>query len=219
MVNIGNSWDAILKDEFDSENYLKLREFLKDEYRNYKIYPNMYDIFNAFRFTPYDEVKAVILGQDPYHDEGQAHGLAFSVRDGVEVPPSLRNIYKELHDDTGAPIPQSGCLERWAKQGVLLLNTVLTVRAGLAGSHRGKGWEQITDAAIAALNAREKPLVFMLWGNFAKGKLPLITNKRHLILQAPHPSPLSAFYGFFGCRHFSKCNEFLVENGEAPIEW
>lgn len=219
MVNIGNSWDDILKDEFSSENYQKLREFLKDEYRRFTVYPNMYDIFNAFRLTPYDEVKAVILGQDPYHGEGQAHGLAFSVREGVEIPPSLRNIFKELHDDTGAQIPQSGCLDRWAKQGVLLLNSVLTVRAGMPGSHRGKGWEHITDAAISALNAREKPLAFILWGNFAKEKLPLITNKRHLILQAPHPSPLSAFYGFFGCGHFSKCNEFLKENGVTPIEW
>ena len=219
MVNIGNRWDDILKDEFCSENYQKLREFLKDEYRRFTVYPNMYDIFNAFRLTPYDDVKAVILGQDPYHGEGQAHGLAFSVREGVEIPPSLRNIFKELHDDTGAQIPQSGCLDRWAKQGVLLLNSVLTVRAGMPGSHRGKGWEHITDAAISALNAREKPLVFILWGNFAKEKLPLITNRRHLILQAPHPSPLSAFYGFFGCGHFSKCNEFLKENGVTPIEW
>ena len=219
MVNIGNSWDGILKEQFSSPEYLALRGFLKDEYSRYTVYPGMYDIFNAFRFTPYDEVKVVILGQDPYHGEGQAHGLAFSVRDGVEIPPSLRNIFKELHDDVGAAIPQSGCLERWAKQGVLLLNSVLTVRAGIAGSHRNKGWEHITDAAISALNAREKPLVFILWGNFAKEKLPLITNKRHLVLQAPHPSPLSAFYGFFGCKHFSKCNEFLVSVGETPVEW
>ena len=219
MVNIGNRWDDILKDEFASENYLALREFLKDEYRRFTVYPGMYDIFNAFKLTPFDDVKAVILGQDPYHGEGQAHGLAFSVREGVEIPPSLRNIFKELHDDTGAAIPQSGCLDRWAKQGVLLLNTVLTVRAGMPGSHRGKGWEHITDAAISALNAREKPVVFLLWGNFAKEKLPLITEKRHLVLRAPHPSPLSAFYGFFGCGHFSKCNDFLVKNGETPIEW
>ncbi|MBQ6042984.1 MAG: uracil-DNA glycosylase [Clostridia bacterium] len=219
MVNIGNSWDEILKDRFASPEYLALREFLKDEYRRYTVYPGMYDIFNAFKYTPYEQVKAVILGQDPYHGEGQAHGLAFSVREGVEIPPSLRNIFKELHDETGAPIPESGCLDRWAKQGVLLLNSVLTVRAGMAGSHRNKGWEQITDAAIAALNAREKPVVFLLWGAFAKEKLPLITNRRHLVLQAPHPSPLSAFYGFFGCGHFAKCNEFLVSNGETPIEW
>ncbi|MBO7399985.1 MAG: uracil-DNA glycosylase [Clostridia bacterium] len=219
MVNIGNSWDEILKDKFSSPEYLALREFLKDEYRRYTVYPGMYDIFNAFKYTPYEEVKAVILGQDPYHGEGQAHGLAFSVREGVEIPPSLRNIFKELHDETGAPIPESGCLDRWAKQGVLLLNSVLTVRAGMAGSHRSKGWEQITDAAIAALNAREKPMVFLLWGAFAKEKLPLITNRRHLVLQAPHPSPLSAFYGFFGCGHFAKCNEFLSQNGIAPIEW
>ena len=219
MVSIGNSWDEVLKERFVSQEYQTLRAFLKDEYRRFTVYPDMYDIFNAFRLTPYENVKVVILGQDPYHGEGQAHGLAFSVKDGVEIPPSLRNIFKELHDDTGADIPQSGCLDRWAKQGVLLLNSVLTVRAGMAGSHRNKGWEPITDAAISALNAREKPLVFMLWGAFAKEKLPLLTNKRHLVLQAPHPSPLSAFYGFFGCRHFSKCNEFLVSNGETPIDW
>ena len=219
MVNIGNSWDEKLSGEFDKEYYKKLRGMLAREYKTYTVYPDMYDIFNALRYTPYENVKAVILGQDPYHEPGQAHGLAFSVKKGVRIPPSLLNIYKELHDELGCYIPNNGLLTKWAKQGVLLLNSVLTVRAGMPGSHRGKGWEHITDAAISALNAREKPLAFILWGNFAKEKLPLITNKRHLILQAPHPSPLSAFYGFFGCGHFSKCNEFLKENGVTPIEW
>lgn len=219
MVSIGNRWDELLAEEFASENYKKLREFLKDEYRRFTVHPDMYDIFNAFRYTDYDDVRAVIIGQDPYHGAGQAHGLSFSVKEGVEIPPSLRNIFKELHDDLGTPIPQSGCLERWAKSGVMLLNAVLTVRDGEAGSHRNKGWEAITDKAIKVLNEREKPIVFLLWGNFAKEKLPLITNKRHLVLTAPHPSPLSAYYGFFGCRHFSKCNDFLRSSGLDPIEW
>jgi uracil-DNA glycosylase len=219
MVHIGNGWDDILKDEFQKDYYLKLREFLKSEYSRYAVYPEMNNIFNAFRYTDYNDVKAVIIGQDPYHGEGQAHGLAFSVQEGVEVPPSLKNIFKELHDDLGAPIPESGCLIRWAQSGVLLLNAVLTVRAGMAGSHKGKGWENLTDKAIEVINAREKPVVFLLWGNFAKEKFPLITGKQHLILTAPHPSPLSAYYGFFGCKHFSKCNNFLKEHGIEEIKW
>lgn len=219
MVNIGNDWDDLLKGEFDKPYYIQLRGFLKAEYKNFTIYPDMYDIFNALRFTPYEKVKAVILGQDPYHEPGQAHGLAFSVREGVEPPPSLKNIYKELHDDLGLPIPQTGDLTNWARQGVLLLNTSLTVRRGQANSHRGKGWEVFTDRVISLLNARETPLVFILWGGNAKSKLPLITNPIHCVLTSPHPSPLSAYYGFFGCRHFSKCNAFLESKGITPIDW
>lgn len=219
MVKLGNGWDDILEEEFSKEYYLKLREFLKSEYSRHTVYPDMYNIFNAFRFTDYNDVKAVILGQDPYHGEGQAHGLAFSVPDGVDIPPSLKNIFSELKSDLGIPVPQTGNLTRWAKSGVLLLNTVLTVRAGMPGSHRKKGWEILTDRAISALNDREQPVVFILWGNFAKEKIPLITGKQHLILTAPHPSPLSAHYGFFGCKHFSKCNDFLHSNGISEVEW
>ncbi|MGI6716624.1 MAG: uracil-DNA glycosylase [Eubacteriales bacterium] len=219
MVKLGNGWDDILEEEFSKEYYLKLREFLKSEYSRHTVYPDMYNIFNAFRFTDYNDVKAVILGQDPYHGEGQAHGLAFSVPDGVDIPPSLKNIFSELKSDLGIPVPQTGNLTRWAKSGVLLLNTVLTVRAGMPGSHRKKGWEILTDRAISALNDREQPVVFILWGNFAKEKIPLITGKQHLILTAPHPSPLSAHYGFFGCKHFLKCNDFLHSNGISEVEW
>ncbi len=219
MVNIGNDWDVVLKDVFASEEYLRLREFLKAEYSSRRIYPDMHDIFNALRFTPYDSVKAVILGQDPYHGAGQAHGLAFSVKRGVEIPPSLVNIFKELNSDVGFKIPDNGCLEAWTRQGVLLLNTVLTVRAGEANSHKGHGWEYVTDEIISRLNKREKPMVFMLWGGNAKAKERLITNPSHLILKAAHPSPLSAYSGFFGCRHFSRTNEFLIKNGQTPIDW
>ena len=218
-VNIGNDWDGLLSGEFEKPYYVQLREFLKAEYKGFTIYPDMYDIFNALKFTPYDKVKAVILGQDPYHEPGQAHGLAFSVRPGVEPPPSLKNIYKELNSDLGLPIPKTGDLTNWARQGVLLLNTSLTVRRGQANSHRGKGWEIFTDRVISLLNEREKPVVFILWGGNAKAKVPLITNPQHCILTAPHPSPLSAHYGFFGCRHFSKCNEFLESRGIGPIDW
>ena len=218
MVNIGNSWDKILKDDFASENYLQLREFLKDEYSHHKIYPNMYDIFNALKYTSYEDVKVVILGQDPYHGEGQAHGMSFSVKEGVDTPPSLVNIFKEIESDVGIK-NTSPYLLPWAKQGVLLLNTVLTVRAGLANSHKGKGWEQITDSIIKHLNDRQEPIVFMLWGSNARSKAALITNKQHLILQTVHPSPLSAYNGFFGCKHFSKCNAFLKAHGETPIDW
>lgn len=219
MVNIGNSWDEILADEFKSEYYLKLREFLKREYATQTIYPDMYDIFNALKYTAYEDVKVVMIGQDPYHGPGQAHGLCFSVKRGVMPPPSLQNIFKELQNDVGFRIPNNGELTDWTKQGVMLLNTVLTVRAGQANSHKGQGWEQLTDAVIIKLNEREKPIVFMLWGRNAKDKQRLITNPAHLVLTAAHPSPLSAYNGFFGCRHFSKANDFLVKTGQQPIDW
>ncbi|MBQ9540952.1 MAG: uracil-DNA glycosylase [Ruminococcus sp.] len=219
MVNIGNSWDSILADEFKSPYYLQLREFLKREYATQTIYPDMYDIFNALKYTAYEDVKAVIIGQDPYHGEGQAHGLCFSVKRGIAPPPSLQNIFKELQNDVGFRIPNNGELTDWTKQGVLLLNAVLTVRAGQANSHRGKGWEKLTDAVIRKLNEREKPIVFMLWGRNAKEKQALITNSRHLVLTAAHPSPLSAYNGFFGCRHFSTANDFLKYTGQQPIDW
>ena len=196
-----------------------LREFLKKEYATQTIYPSMYDIFNALKATAYEDVKVVILGQDPYHGPGQAHGMCFSVQKGVTPPPSLVNIFKELHDDVGCSEPQHGCLESWADQGVLLLNTVLTVRAGQANSHKGMGWEIFTDNVIRKLNEREKPMVFLLWGANAQTKTSYITNPAHLILKAPHPSPLSAYRGFFGCHHFSKANEFLAANGMEPIDW
>lgn len=219
MVNIGNEWDDILKGEFEKEYYLNLREFLKREYFTYHIYPNMYDIFNALKYTSYSDVKAVIIGQDPYHGQGQAHGLCFSVQKGVAVPPSLQNIYKEIYSDLGIPPANHGYLKKWADSGVLMMNAVLTVREGQANSHKGKGWEIFTDRVIELLNQREKPIVFLLWGGNAKQKMRLITNPNHLILQAAHPSPLSAFNGFFGCRHFSKANEFLVNHGMEPIDW
>lgn len=219
MVNIGNDWDEILKGEFDKEYYLNIREFLKSEYKTHTIYPDMFDIFNALKYTPYDGVKIVIIGQDPYHGPNQAHGLCFSVQDGITPPPSLVNIYKEISSDLGIPVPKSGNLTKWAKEGVLLLNNVLTVRAGSPNSHKGKGWEQFTDCVISHLNNREKPVVFLLWGSNAKTKTKLITNPKHLILTSVHPSPLSAYNGFFGCKHFSKANEFLVSNGITPVDW
>ena len=219
MVHIGNSWDELLKNEWSQPYYTELRAFLASEYRARDIFPPMNDIFNAFRFCPYEKVKVVILGQDPYHGEGQAHGLAFSVKKGVEAPPSLKNIFKELSDDVGIATPAHGCLESWAKQGVFLLNTALTVRKGQPLSHRGKGWETFTDHVISILSKREKPMVFLLWGSNARSKKPLIDRTKHLVLEAPHPSPLSAFAGFFGCKHFSKANEFLVKQGETPVDW
>ncbi|MDE7303412.1 MAG: uracil-DNA glycosylase [Oscillospiraceae bacterium] len=219
MVNIGNEWDELLKDEFTKEYYLKLREFLKVEYSTRRIYPNMYDIFNSLKYTSYSDVKAVIIGQDPYHGAGQAHGLCFSVQKGTAIPPSLQNIYKEIYSDLGIPPANHGYLKKWADSGVLLMNTVLTVREGQANSHRGMGWEIFTDRVIELLNQRDKPIVFLLWGGNAKQKMRLITNHNHLILQAAHPSPLSAYNGFFGCRHFSKANEFLTANGITPIDW
>ncbi len=215
MVHLGNSWDALLADQFQQEYYLNLREFLKSEYRTRRIYPPMGDIFNALRETPYEKVKAVILGQDPYHGAGQAHGMCFSVRKGVEPPPSLKNIFKELESELGITPPDHGELTKWAREGVLLLNTVLTVREGAAASHRGQGWELLTDRIIELLNQRPEPIVFLLWGSHARAKKALITNPNHLILESAHPSPLSAYNGFFGCDHFKKTNEFLKE----PIDW
>lgn len=218
MVSLGNSWDALLAEEFEKEYYKKIRAFLAKEYKNpaYPTYPNMYDIFNALKITDYNSVKAVILGQDPYHGPGQAHGLSFSVKDGVAPPPSLVNIFKEYNADLGYPIPKSGNLTKWAENGVLLLNAVLTVRGSMAASHRGLGWEMFTDRVIELLNQREKPVVFLLWGRFARDKKSLVTNPCHKVLEAAHPSPLSAYNGFFGCRHFSKANEFLKDD---PIDW
>ena len=220
MVHIGNSWDEKLKSEFEKEYYLKLREFLKQEYSTRVIYPDMHDIFNALKATAYEDVKVVILGQDPYHEPGQAHGMCFSVKPGVPVPPSLQNMYKEIAAEyPGWPIPQDGYLQKWADQGVLLLNAVLTVREHEANSHKNKGWEQFTDRVISLLNDREDPVVFILWGANAKAKASLITNDRHCILTGAHPSPLSAHNGFWGGRYFSRTNEFLEERGSEPINW
>ncbi len=219
MVKLGNSWDGILTGEFEKPYYLKLKEFLTHEYKTKVIYPDKYNIFNALKLTPYEEVKVVILGQDPYHGPGQAHGLSFSVQPGVKTPPSLQNMYKELRDDLGCFIPNNGYLVSWAQQGVLLLNTVLTVEAGKANSHRKKGWENFTDEVIRKLNERDKPIVFLLWGNNAKEKMNIITNPNHFILTTVHPSPLSATRGFMGCKHFSKTNEILKELGEKEINW
>ena len=219
MVQIGNEWDEILKDEFQSDYYAQIRETLKQEYASHEIYPPMQDIFNALRYTSYSDVKAVLLGQDPYHGPGQAHGLCFSVRPGVAPPPSLQNIFKELQSDMGLPAPHSGCLIPWAKEGVLMLNTTLTVRRGQANSHTKIGWTKFTDAIIQKLNDHEQPIVFLLWGSNARSKKALITNPNHLILETVHPSPLSAHQGFFGSRHFSQCNEFLMAHGIAPIDW
>lgn len=218
MVKLGNGWDSLLKEEFEADYYLNLREFLKQEYfrSGHRIFPPMDNIFSALKATDYDDVKVVIIGQDPYHGYGQAHGLCFSVAKGTAIPPSLVNIYKELKADLGLPMPQHGCLTDWADNGVLLLNAVLTVREGQAGSHRGKGWERLTDRIIELLNRREKPIVFMLWGNYAKAKASLIDGTRHKILTAAHPSPLSAWNGFFGCRHFSAANAFL---GDRAVDW
>ncbi len=219
MVEFNNSWDDILKDEFKEPYYLRLREFLKAEYSSRPIYPPMFDIYNAFKYTDYNDVKVVILGQDPYHGDGEAHGLAFSVKKGIAIPPSLRNIYKELRSSLGCYIPNNGYLEKWARQGVLLLNTALTVRKDLANSHRNVGWEIFTDKVIKLLNEREKPIIFMLWGSNAKAKAMYINQKRHIVLTSVHPSPLSASRGFFGCNHFKIANEKLVDFGETPIDW
>jgi len=215
---IGNDWDEVIGEEFGKDYYLRLREFLKGEYGCRKIYPKMEDIFCALRTTAFSDVKVVVLGQDPYINEGEAHGMAFSVCEGARVPPSLRNIFKECYEDVGATVPRHGCLTGWARQGVLLLNTVLTVQAGNSKSHAGKGWEMFTTAVIGALNAREIPTVFMLWGRDAQAKQELITNPIHKVLVAAHPSPLAGGR-FFGCRHFSQANAFLRENGLAEINW
>ena len=219
MVNIGNEWDELLQGEFEKEYYLKLRAFLAKEYKTRKVYPDMYDIFNALKFTSYSDVKVVVIGQDPYHGEGQAHGLSFSVKKGIIPPPSLKNIFKEIHDELGISVPNHGDLTKWAQQGVLLLNAVLTVRAGEANSHKGMGWEHFTDKVISLLNEREKPMVFLLWGSNARQKKALITKPRHRIFETVHPSPLSAYGGFFGCGHFAAANEFLKELGEKGIDW
>ena len=219
MVNIGNDWDTLLADEFKKDYYLSLREFLKTEYFSRKIYPPMEDIFNALRYTSYENARVVILGQDPYHGEGQAHGLCFSVKEGVPFPPSLKNIFKELEDSLGIPSPASGELVGWAKQGVLLLNTTLTVREATPQSHKGKGWEILTDKIIELMNEKDKPVVFILWGGNARAKKSLITNKKHLVLECAHPSPLSAYAGFLGSNHFAMANQYLESMGEAPIDW
>ena len=219
MPPITNDWQQPLEVEFKKPYYKDLYKKVLEEYRSRQIFPNPDDIFNAFHLTPLKDVKVVILGQDPYHNDGQAHGLCFSVKPDVEVPPSLVNIYKELQDDLGCRIPNNGYLVKWAKQGVLMLNTVLTVRAHQANSHRGIGWEQFTDVVIRAVDAQDRPIVFLLWGRPAQMKKSMLHNPKHLILEAPHPSPLSAYRGFFGCKHFSQTNAFLEKNGLAPIDW
>ena len=219
MVHIGNDWDEILAEEFEKEYFLNLRDFLKKEYEEQTIYPPKEDIFNALRYSSYENTKVVIFGQDPYHEPDQAHGLCFSVNKGVQIPPSLVNIYKEIEKDLGITPPDHGYLEKWAKQGVLLLNNVLTVRKGQANSHRGKGWEEFTDSVARHLNERKTPMVFILWGSNARSKETLITNKNHMIIAGPHPSPLSAYRGFFGGGYFSKANRFLEITGQKPIDW
>ena len=219
MGAIDNDWLEPLSVEFKKPYYKELYKKVKQEYETKRVFPEADDIFNAFQFTPLSKVKVVILGQDPYHNYGQAHGLCFSVKPDVDVPPSLVNIYQELHDDLGCDIPNNGYLKKWADQGVMLLNTVLTVRAHAANSHQGIGWETFTDAAIKILNEQDRPMVFLLWGRPAQNKKSMLTNSKHLILEAPHPSPLSAFRGFFGSRHFSKTNEYLKANGLEPIDW
>ena len=214
-----NDWGQYLKEEMAQPYYRQLRQFLIGEYSTKQVYPDMYSIFNALHYTSYAETKVLILGQDPYHNDGQANGLCFSVKKDVEIPPSLVNIYQELHDDCGCYIPNNGCLEKWAKQGVLLLNTVLTVRAHQANSHRGIGWESFTDAVIRILNEQDRPIVYLLWGRPAQMKKTMLNNPKQLVLTAAHPSPLSAARGFFGCRHFGRTNAFLQENGLAPIDW
>lgn len=219
MGALTGAWQQALAGEFKKPYYAELYKTIIQEYSSRVIYPASEDVFNAFDFTPLDQVKVVILGQDPYHGDGQAHGLCFSVKPEVEIPPSLVNIYKELNEDLGCYIPNNGYLEKWARQGVMLLNTVLTVRAHQANSHRGIGWEAFTDAAIRVLSEQDRPMVFLLWGRPAQMKKSLLHNPKHLILEAPHPSPLSAYRGFFGCKHFSQANDFLVENGMEPIDW
>lgn len=220
MAAIDNDWLEPMNKEFKKDYYKELFSFVKNEYGRAVVYPPADDIFNAFHFTPLKNVKVLILGQDPYHNEHQAHGLSFSVLpEQRDIPPSLQNIYKELNSDLGCDIPNNGYLKKWADQGVLLLNTVLTVRAHQANSHQGKGWEQFTDAVIRAVNEQDRPIVYMLWGKPAQSKITMLNNPKHLILTAPHPSPLSAYRGFFGCKHFSKANEFLQANGLEPIDW
>lgn len=219
MITIGNEWDDYIGGEFEKEYYITLREKLSEEYRTRTVYPAKENIFNALKFTPYSKVKVLLLGQDPYHGAGQAHGLAFSVQKGVAKPPSLLNIFQELSTDLGVVPPSHGCLTDWTTQGVMLLNTVLTVREGEANSHKNLGWTTFTDKIIETLNAREDPVIFLLWGRNAADKLPLITGSQHFVLSAAHPSPLSASRGFFGCRHFSKVNEILTRLGKEPVNW
>ncbi len=219
MVKIGNSWDDILSDLWESADYKKLRAFLVSEYKSSKIYPLVDDIFNALKLTPPEKIKAVIIGQDPYHGQGQAEGLCFSVKDGVLHPPSLKNIFKEIDCEYSCGIPKSGSLAQWARDGVLLLNTILTVREGSPQSHSGKGWELVTDRIILEVEKLDKPIAYLLWGNNAISKRALVTNRKHEVFTAPHPSPLSAHRGFFGCNHFKLCNEFLARNGESEINF
>lgn len=219
MAAISNDWLQPLTEEFGKEYYKQLYKTVVDEYSSVPVYPPSEDIFNAFNYTPLSKVKCVIIGQDPYHNVGQAHGLCFSVKPDVAIPPSLVNIYKELHDDIGCEIPQNGYLKKWADQGVLMLNAVLTVRAHQANSHQGIGWEKFTDAVIRILNEQDRPIVYLLWGGPAQKKAAQVNNPKHLLLKAPHPSPLSAYRGFFGCKHFSKANQYLIENGLEPIDW
>lgn len=219
MGALSGDWEAALNSEFKQPYYKELYNFVLEEYKTHRIYPPSNDIFNAFHLTPLNDVKVLLLGQDPYHNENQAHGLSFSVLPGNDIPPSLQNIYKELNDDLGCYIPNNGYLKKWAEQGVLLLNAVLTVRSHQANSHQKKGWEQFTDAVIREINKQNRPIVIFLWGSPARKKKELLTNPNHLVLEAPHPSPLSAYRGFFGCKHFSKCNEFLKQNGIKPIDW
>lgn len=221
MIKITKKWDEILKEEFSAPSYLRLREFLKSEYSSYNVYPDMYNIFNSMKTTDFDDIKVVLLGQDPYHERGQAMGLSFSVPRGCPLPPSLINIFKEISAETGAPATRfsSGDLTLWAKQGVLLLNTVLTVREHYANSHKGKGWEEFTDGIIKKISDKKQNVVFFLWGGNARAKKPLIDGSKHLILECAHPSPLSAYNGFFGCGHFVKANEYLIKHGKQPIDW
>ena len=219
MFLIKKNWFDLLKSEFETTQYKELESWLNHEYQNKIIYPKPENVFNALNLVKYNDVKVVIIGQDPYHNPNQAHGLSFSVKPGVAIPPSLLNIYKELEDELSLYIPNNGYLEKWAKQGVLMLNTVLTVRAHNANSHKGIGWEEFTDAAIMALNELDKPIVYMLWGSNARSKAKMLNNKKQLVLEAPHPSPLSSYRGFFGCNHFIKCNEFLKANGLSEIDW
>lgn len=216
---IGNDWDEVLSNVFNGDGFKKFMNVVKDEYKNDTCFPEFNNIFNAFKLTPYKDVRVVIVGQDPYHGIGEAHGLSFSVRDGVKIPPSLQNIYKEMHDDLGLPIPNTGDLTKWAKQGVLLLNSVLTVKKDKPASHKNLGWERLTDYVIKLLNAKDEPVVFILWGNFARSKKSLITNKKHLVIESTHPSPFSARNGFFGSKPFSKTNDFLKKNNYKEIDF
>lgn len=219
MIALGGGWDEALAPLFADERYKKIREFLKYEYSHYTVYPDMYDLYNCFRFTPLAELKAVILGQDPYHEPGQAHGLCFSVKAGVQLPPSLKNIYKEIYSDLGIKEPDCGDLTKWAKEGVLLLNTTLTVREHRANSHAACGWAWFTDSVIKLISEKTENTVFILWGGNARSKKPLIDRQKHLIIESAHPSPLSAYNGFFGSRPFSRCNDYLVAHGKQPIDW